>query len=61
MKKQSNGFNQLNKTALENLTQEVKETLATGFGGSQTKTFSSVDLWNIHRQRRTLSSRRQFA
>ena len=58
MKKQSNGFNQLSKTALENLTQEVKETLATGFIGNQTKTFTSVDLWNIHRQRRTVSYRR---
>jgi len=61
MKKQSNGFNLLNKSSLENLTLEVKETLATGYGSNASKAFTSVDLWNIHRQRRTLGQRRQFA
>jgi len=61
MKKQSNGFNLLNKSSLENLTFEVKETLATGLGTNPSKSFTSVDLWNIHRQRRTMGQRRQFA
>lgn len=61
MKKQSNGFNQLNKSSLENLAMEVKETLATGFGSTPSRSFTSADLWNIHRQRRTMGQRRQFA
>ena len=61
MKQQSTAlFTQLNKQEVENLTMVVKETLATGFVG-QTKTFSSVDLWNIQRQRKGFSGRRCFA
>lgn len=61
MKKQSNLFNELNKTSVENLAQEVKETLAIGHAQTGSKPFGSIDLWNIHRQRRNLSQRRQFA
>jgi len=60
MKKQSNNlFTQISKDEVENLTQQVKETLATGLN-NQTRNFGSLDLWNIHRQRKTLSGRRQF-
>ena len=60
MKKQSNNlFTQISKEEVENLTQLVKETLAPGLAG-QSRSFTSLDLWNIHRQRRTLSGRRQF-
>ena len=61
MKQQSTAlFTQLNKQEVENLTMVVKETLATEFAG-QTKIFSSVDLWNIQRQRKGFSGRRCFA
>ena len=59
MKQQSNSlFTQLNKQELESLTTVVKETLATGISSATHKTFSTVDLWNIHRQRRSLACRR---
>ena len=59
MKKQaSNLFTAMSNTVVENLTQVVKETLATGLAGNQRKTFTSFDLWNIHRQRKNLAYRR---
>jgi hypothetical protein len=58
MKKESPSlFTEMSKSAVANLTQVVKETLAT----NQQRSFGSVDLWNIHRQRRSASARRQFA
>lgn len=51
---------QLNKIELTNLTQEVKETVATE-NLVITKTFSSADLWNIQRTRRSRVVRRHFA
>jgi hypothetical protein len=61
MKHQSNIlFTQLNKQEVEKLTTVVTETLALGITNSH-KTFSSVDLWNIHRQRRSTGGRRYFA
>lgn len=60
MKKQSNNlFTQISKEETEILTQQVKETLATGLN-SHSRTFGSLDLWNIHRQRKTMAGRRQF-
>jgi len=60
MKKQSNNlFTQMSKEEVTNLTNQVKETLATGLN-SHSRAFGSLDLWNIHRQRRTLAGRRQF-
>jgi hypothetical protein len=61
MKHQSNTlFTQLNKQEVENLTTVVKETIAFGIAATH-KTFSAVDLWNIHRQRRSLGGRRTLA
>ena len=61
MKHQSNTlFAQLNKQEVETLTTVVKETLALGIAATH-KTFSAVDLWNIHRQRRSVTGRRNFA
>ncbi len=61
MKHQSNTlFTQLNKQEVETLTNVVKETIAFGITGTQ-KTFSAVDLWNIHRQRKSLGGRRSVA
>ena len=60
MKKQSNNlFTQISKEDVENLSQQVKETLATGLN-NQGRNFGSLDLWNIHRQKKTLTGRRQF-
>lgn len=60
MKTQSNTLlAELSKTQVENLTNQVKETLAIGHHAG-TKTFSSADLWNIQKQRRTFLSRRSY-
>ncbi|MEO8769023.1 MAG: hypothetical protein ABI402_03030 [Ferruginibacter sp.] len=54
MKMQSqNLFTQISKTTSGNVTTQVAETFAKGFNNNQAKTFRTVDLWNIHRQRRT--------
>jgi len=55
MKTQSKVLNTLSKEQLKELTNQVKETLAEGF--ISTKTFTAVDLWNIHRRRKTISVR----
>ena len=53
MKMQSqNLFIEISKITSENLTAAVEESLAKGFDNNKTKTFSTVDLWNIQRQRR---------
>ena len=60
MKTQSNTLlAELSKTQVENLTNQVKETVAIGYNAG-TKTFSSADLWNIQKQRRTFLSRRSY-
>lgn len=56
----TNLFNQLSKAETENLTAIVEETLAIGYNQVQEKTFSAAELWNIQRQRKTLSQRRRF-
>ncbi len=62
MKSQStNLFNQISKTQVENLTMEVKETLAVGYNQNQSKSFSAAELWNIQRQRKSINQRRRFA
>ena len=62
MKKLSSAiFTEMDKANAENLTAEVKETLASDFAGNHHKPFTAIDLWNIHRQRKTMSQRRQFA
>ena len=59
MKKQStNQFSQTRKEQTEILTTVVSETLATGF--NQAKTFSTADLWNIQRKRRTMMIRKYY-
>lgn len=50
----------MSKTAIANLTTEVKETLARGFDEKNGKTFSAAELWNIQRQHRTTTQRRRF-
>jgi len=56
----NNLFSTFSQTQVENLTMEVKETLALGFAVNRSKRFGTADLWNIERRRRTISSRRHF-
>ena len=61
MKKQhSKLFTAISNASIENLTAGVLETLATGYTHCNSKPFNAIDLWNIHRQKRGLISRRQF-
>lgn len=63
MKTQNNTFFQnLGKAQLDNLVNEVKETVATGIPNIQQKTaFGVVDLWNLERSRKTRMVRRHLA
>lgn len=54
-------FNEISKEEVKNLTTVVKETLALGHAIIRSKTFSSAELWNIQRQRKSLNQRRRFA
>jgi hypothetical protein len=56
----ANLFSQISKTETDNLTTQVKETLAMGYAQNNTKTFSAAELWNIQRQRRSFVQRRAF-
>ncbi len=58
MKTSSNKFALLEPIMLEELTREVKETLAPTAMLSRHKTFSSTDLWNIQRQVKYRAQRR---
>ena len=52
-------FTQLSKEHLQDLTKEVKETLATVT--TNVKTFSAADMWNIQRQRKSFLRTRRYA
>ncbi len=55
MKTQSqNLFKVTGKTSTDSLNSLVPEPGVKSVNNSQSKTFSSVDLWNIHRQRKTI-------
>lgn len=58
MKKNIQLFSNLTKDQVEQLTTEVKETVAIGY--TTVKQFGSVDMWNLRRQRRSLSTRRSL-
>ena len=58
MKATSNKFAVLELTTLEELTKEVKETLAPAAMLHQHKVFSVADLWNIQRQAKQRTQRR---
>lgn len=59
MKKQSNYlFASLNGMQVEDLTNLVKETLATCFNQPKNKKFTAAELWNIQRQGRSRIQRR---
>lgn len=54
-------FAELNAKELENLTHEVKETIAANVPAAGTKqVFTAANLWNIHNMRRVREPRRAF-
>lgn len=53
----NHSFEPLTKTELNKLTVVVKEVLAPEFNYTSNRVFSSADLWNIQRQRRSLRKR----
>jgi hypothetical protein len=53
-------FTSISKSETKELTTIVKETLAFGVV-NQEKHFTAADLWNIQRQKRSVSQRRHFA
>ena len=50
----------IEKTAIESMYQETKETIATNMTTANNKSFSSAELWNIQRNMRTRTGRRNF-
>lgn len=49
---------EVSKTEINRLTKETKETLDIILENDKKKKFTGADLWNIHRQRRSFSTRR---
>lgn len=56
MKTQTPLFQEISKTGINNLTEQVKETLSIGYKNE--RQFSAADLWNIQRQRKAIRTRR---
>lgn len=57
----NNSGTQIEKTMVDTMFQEVKETVATNMTTSNHKSIlSSADLWNIQRNLRTRTGRRYF-
>jgi hypothetical protein len=56
-----NLFAEINATELENLTREIKETVAIEMHVENEKpVFTAADLWNIHNMKRTRATRRNY-
>ena len=59
MKKNSSTFfNSLSATESDHLANQVEEVLAAGFNLPRQKSFTTTDLWNIERHRRSRVQRR---
>lgn len=59
MKTQTNYFPAISQQQLDQLTTEVKETLAPGFEPiPKSRVFSAADMWNIQRHKRSFVQRR---
>lgn len=50
----------IEKIAIDSMYQDTKETVATNMTIANHKSFSSAELWNIHRNLRTRTGRRYF-
>ncbi len=53
-------FNQISRTAVKELTTEVKERLDLDYGKTPIKNFSAAELWNIQKQHKSINQRRRF-
>lgn len=56
-----NLFTVISKTEKEQLTTVVKETIAFDAVQVKTKHFTTADLWNIQRQKRSILQRKHYA
>jgi protein-arginine kinase len=56
----TNFFKQLGQEQLNNLTKEVKETVAIGININNKNVFGAVDYWKMQRNRRTRIVRRHL-
>lgn len=56
-----NMLNNLNFTAIKDMIVSIKNSNSVSFSHKQHTTFSSAELWNIQRQRRSLNLRRGFS
>lgn len=56
----TNFFKQLGQEQLNNLTKEVKETVALGININNKNVFGAVDYWKMQRNRRTRIVRRHL-
>ncbi|MFN3666589.1 MAG: hypothetical protein ACK4S0_10545 [Sediminibacterium sp.] len=56
----TNFFKQLGQEQLNNLTKEVKETVAMGININNKNVFGAVDYWKMQRNRRTRIVRRHL-
>lgn len=56
----TNFFKQLGQDQLNNLTKEVKETVAMGININNKNVFGAVDYWKMQRNRRTRIVRRHL-
>ncbi len=50
----------IEKTAIDSIFHETRETIATNMTTANNKSFSSAELWNIQRNMRTRTGRRYF-
>jgi hypothetical protein len=50
----------IEKTVIDSMYQDTKETVATNLTTANHKSLSSADLWNIQRNMRTRTGRRYF-
>ena len=57
----TNILNMISNSEVKDIVLAVKESMDLGQGKKQNGNFSSAELWNIQRQRRSIGSRRGFA
>ena len=60
MKKQSNFLTALGTEQVTSLTNIIAETLAPNYKAPAGKSFTAAELWNIQRQKKTITHRRHI-
>ena len=57
----SNLFAELNASEMENITRDIKETMASpAYAENAKPVFTAANLWNIHNMKRTREPRKTF-